>query len=869
MIPILYNNYEYYFADNGIGRLAEATSCTVEEERNGPFELTMEYPMSGAHFADLQLGRYIYCRHSDKLDKQAFEIYNIEKTMEGMVTVHARHISYKLNKVVIEPYTTNGIVSALSGLENHSMNTNQFTFWTDKTTSGTFTVNEPTSCRSLLGGTAGSILDVFGGGEYEFDMWTVKLHAARGSDSGVTVRYGKNLTSLVSKEDNASVVSGIAPFWRGSDDTMVTLPEGVIYASSAPGVTAPYTDESKAKYVDESDNVYEAIYVPDGVTPVDFSQDFQDAPTVAQLRAKANSWLANNAAIFPDTNITISFVALWQTPEYANVAPLQRVGLCDTISVFYPKLGVSAKAKVVKVKYDVLLERYESMEVGNVRTSLYEMVTQAAAAAVDVRGVSYNDLTNAINHATELIKGGLGGYVVMNGDANGYPEEILIMDTPDISTAVNVIRMNKNGIGFSTTGYYGNYTTAWTIDGAFNADFITAGTMSANRIKGGTLQLGGTSNGNGVLEVYNGSGTQIGYWDNTGIHITSGDLNIGNGNFTVSNTGAYRSQNTTALGTEWLSINESVIKGGLNSSEDGILDLSAQYTDQTRHVALTSLTSDVNIDSARDIVSIAEKKITNRAKDGNIINTASGDIEANATGANYVKTQNGNIYVQAGLAQGNTSANLYLRAANKIYVNSPDTGMTARSLIDMIYPVNSIYMSVVNQNPAQLFGVGTWVRIAKGEFLIGVSEGEYDAESEGGSFYHKHQFGQDQQDPTSTNLTGAATGSTGGPSTTYTGATTLGTNHIPSHTHGLYTSASLSGYGLIEDANAQFKGQVIVTTTSANKSSTDSAGGGSAHSHTLNSHTHSLNSHTHTLPGTDLADSTPPYFAVYMWKRTA
>ena len=110
---------------------------------------------------------------------------------------------------------------------------NPFTFWTDKTTQAAFSVETPASIRSLLGGSQGSILDVYGG-EYEFDRWTVRLWNQRGQDSGVTIRYGKNLTDLQQDENISNVATGVYPYWKsaGEDATLVELPEKIV---NAPG----------------------------------------------------------------------------------------------------------------------------------------------------------------------------------------------------------------------------------------------------------------------------------------------------------------------------------------------------------------------------------------------------------------------------------------------------------------------------------------------------------------------------------------------------------------------------------------------------------------------------------------------------------
>ena len=98
-------------------------------------------------------------------------------------------------------------------------------------------------------------------------------------------------------------------------------------------------------------------------------------------------------------------------------------------------------------------------------------------------------LQSAIANSTALITGNHGGYVILHdSDGNGEPDEILIMDTPSIDTAVNVWRLNKNGFGFSSTGYDGTYGTAITADGSIVASFITSGLMRGDRIEAGTLE---------------------------------------------------------------------------------------------------------------------------------------------------------------------------------------------------------------------------------------------------------------------------------------------------------------------------------------------------------------------------------------------
>ena len=494
MIPILYEATETNFTSNGVCRLAEATECHVIEERNGEYELTLTYPITGKYYDKIQEGMYIAATHDDKSDRQPFRIYRRSAPLNGLVQFFGHHISYALNNIILNPITATSAADAFDQMETDTVTTNPFTMWTDVTTSGDFKSETPSSIRSALGGKRGSILDVYGG-EYEWDMLTVKLHAQRGLDTDVTIRYGKNLTDLTQVIDAGGLYNAIVPYWFGTvndTDTLITLPEHYVAAN---GVTNPV------------------------MVVKDFSNEWQDAPTVAQLRSRASSFLSSNRPWIPNENIKISFVQLWQTEEYKDVAVLQRLSLCDRVNVYYPALGITAEGvKIIKTNYNVLLDRYDEMELGDARSSFADtLINPLENAITEAAQTSKSFLQKAIDHATKLITGGLGGHIVFMYDADGKPTEMLVMDTEDVDTAVHVLRINVNGIGFSSNGVNGPFTSAWTLDGQFVADFITAGTMLANRIKGGTLSLGGVDNGNGVLVVYDANGYEIGRWDKEGI----------------------------------------------------------------------------------------------------------------------------------------------------------------------------------------------------------------------------------------------------------------------------------------------------------------------------------------------------------------
>lgn len=493
MTPILYRSDETLFTSNGLGRLDECLRCIVTEERNGIFECEFDYPVNGRMYPEIIIGRIVGATHDDTGDIQPFDIYATSEPIDGVVTFYAHHISYRLSNVILTPFSASTCASALAGMKTHTMNPNPFAFWTDKSVSAHFAVDVPASVRSMLGGTAGSILDVYGKGEYRFDKFDVRLYTNRGSNNGVSIRYGLNMSDFRRDVNTSGSYSAVAPYWKSSEGgTIITLPELFIAAAEAPTTVVPWTDENGTEITDHDGTLLEFNHADIRLIPLDLSNDFTEQPTVDQLRALATKRLNNSGAWIPDENINIDFVQLWQTEEYENVAALQRVALCDRVNVYFSALGLSAmNIEVIKIVYNVLLDRYDKMELGEPSTSFADIIRENVATLVNTNYPTKSALDAAIDHATQLIAGNLGGYVVMNLNADGQPEELLIMDTPDIATAVNVWRFNKNGLGHSHSGYNGPFNDiALTADGKINASMITAGALNASLIQAGIITDG-------------------------------------------------------------------------------------------------------------------------------------------------------------------------------------------------------------------------------------------------------------------------------------------------------------------------------------------------------------------------------------------
>ena len=459
----------YYAADseikgNGVGALRDALYCTVTEERNGSYELEMGYPVSGKHYSELTLRGLICAKPNPYSEEQYFRVYKISRPINGQVVISAQHISYDLCGVPVAPYTAGTAAQALDRLKSQATVECPFEFWTDLSTTANFAATVPSSLRSLLGGIDGSILDVYGG-EYEWDNYTVKLHSERGTDRGVSIRYGKNLTDLTQEENCTNVYTGVYPYWADSAGAVTQISTGPV--------------------VDVPENQYSFTRV----LLLDLSQDYTERPTDEQLKQSALSYIKANKIGVPKVSLKLSYAQLEQTVEYKGKALLERVGLCDTVHVTFGRLGVDATAKVIKTTYNVLLDRYDSVELGTPRSNLASTIVGIEKSTKTEVDKTKSALQQAVDQATKLITGNLGGYVVLHSSAgNDTPDELLVMDQPDINTATKVWRWNLSGWGYSSTGYAGPYRLAATMDGAINADFITAGTLNAEIIKAGILK---------------------------------------------------------------------------------------------------------------------------------------------------------------------------------------------------------------------------------------------------------------------------------------------------------------------------------------------------------------------------------------------
>ena len=333
--PRLYPPTAAAWDTNGLGALSDCISCVVEETLNGPFELEMQYRLNGLHYADITLRSIILAKPNPTARPQPFRVYKISRPINGVVTINAQHLSYDLSGIVIEPFNAPSLASALEGMKTNAVTDNPFEYETDKTVIGDFVVSYPSSARSLVAGQRGSLLDTYGG-ELEFDRYQVKLWAHRGKDNGVTIRYGKNMTDVNQEEDGSGVYTGVYPYW--------------------------YSEEEGSADLGNSYVPVEGEFDFTRILLLDLTEEFENKPTAEELTQKAQEYISNHDPGVPTISTTVSW---YQSREF-----VENVNLGDVVGVYFSRLGISAKAKIVKTRYNALQNRYESVDIGSVRSSI-------------------------------------------------------------------------------------------------------------------------------------------------------------------------------------------------------------------------------------------------------------------------------------------------------------------------------------------------------------------------------------------------------------------------------------------------------------------------------------------------------------------
>ena len=372
MIPILYEKTETAFDSNGLGRLRDAIECKVTEERNGIYECDFQYPVDGAHFNDIRIGRIIGVTHDESDDIQPFDIVSYEKPINGVVSFHCVHISYRQSYLTVTGSSIQSLADAFDLLADAEPE-NPFSYQTDKTTVAYMSAadGKPHTVRSLLGGTEGSILDAYGG-EYEWNKFTVILHNQRGVQRDFKIRYGVNMTEYNEDTDSEGTYQSVIPFWTDGTTTII--------GDKQTGSQSTVTGRGET-------------------VPLDVTDKFEEQPTKAQVEAMGLSVLNSKNTALPTQTISVSFIRL-QDLGYEGLGSLLQCKLCDTIGVIFPDYGQEGQFKIVKTVWNVLEDRFEEMDLGDLSISLSEALGVGSGTSVSGGGGGATTVSVHVNSTT-------------------------------------------------------------------------------------------------------------------------------------------------------------------------------------------------------------------------------------------------------------------------------------------------------------------------------------------------------------------------------------------------------------------------------------------------------------------------------------
>lgn len=495
---ILHDKKNNNWSSLGIGPLSDALNPLVSRERNGMYELTFKYPVKAPLFKELKVGRWVVADAGPSIQSQSqrFEIAEITKPINGVVTVYCEHYRYQLLRSIVKvgsAFSNIPAQTALNQLRDRMEPKGDFTFYSDILTRSSIDFTDPSrfgSAQEALGGTRGSVLDNFGG-EYVFNNNQVRLMAQAGTEKNVIIAYGKNLTDInqeESIENTYTSVYGWAKVGNGNDEKIIALPETYI------------------------DSEYVGNYTQRRIQMVDFSD--KEPKDVATLRTLIQAYIKNNKVGIPKVSIKTKYVDLASSVMDEQLKTLETIDLCDWVTVVFNELDINTSAQIVKTLWNVTLDKYESVELGEARTD-FAKVLDNSQSDVDKINDKVDWLEKAQQEASDIIKNPGKGHVVIYPSL-ADPQEILIMDTMDINTTKKIWRWNAGGLGFSSTGYNGTYELAMTNNGAIVADRITTGTLRAIDIIGVNItgsvfetlgSAGKITIQDGRITFYNNSGT--------------------------------------------------------------------------------------------------------------------------------------------------------------------------------------------------------------------------------------------------------------------------------------------------------------------------------------------------------------------------
>ena len=608
----LYDKNETDFTHNGICIL-KPLEATVTEELNGDYSLKITMPRWKK---EIEIEQII--KVPTPKSQQLFRVYNSDIDMLGNQIFYARHIFYDLLDYFIEDTRPSG--SGALAISKILENT-PFTGTSDITEQGTAYYQMMNPVKAILGAD-NAFIEVWGG-ELERDNFNVRMKNHLGTDRGVSIRYRKNLTGLRLQTDLSGVYTKIMPTGlQENGQTLLKLPEKYI---SSPLIN---------NYINEKTT---RIHYSD----IAISEDVSEAEALEQLRNAAKQEFENGIDK-PQITATVEFIPLQDTEEYKDFAALESVYLGDTVKIFHKDLNIELEAQVIEYEFDTLSKRYNKVILGNANPKYGDTQKKYVEKQKEETTTA---LEQAIINATQLITGNQGGYIVMSPSEK--PQEIFIMDTPDMTTARKVWRWNLSGLGYSSTGINGPFALAMTMDGTIVADFITAGTINGALIKAGSVESGSLSQEykKSVTDAINSSANEV----TQAFQVADGQV-LSTVNNTLSNYSTTTQMNSA--------ITQSANKISSDVSATYLSKTSASNTYATK-TSLTQTASEINTGVA--------KKVNNSDFATKITQNAYSVRVAWNNNSNYIQLEAGQLAIYNGSVSTSQKRAVFDENGNHFY----------------------------------------------------------------------------------------------------------------------------------------------------------------------------------------------------------
>lgn len=480
----VYESNKKIFNHNGL-KVLHPRKCDVFKEDNGDYYIELEDTIDNIDY--YQANMIIKCPTPFPEGKQLFRIINPE-IKNNYIYIKARHVYFDTsNYIILDNYIVDK--NCNYALEHLNSNTDKLSPFT--TSSNINTLSTYRCVRKSLEEAINTVIERWGG-HLVRNNFNISILDEIGIDRGVQIKYSKNLKELKVNENWDDVVTKLLPV--GKDGLL--LPE---------------------KYITLEEQLYDipftkVISFEQELERDDYSSDddYTNA-LIVDLRNKANIYLENNK--LPKVNYSLS----------ANLNYITDVG--DAVYLEHPKIKLALKTNVISVKYDVISQRFKSIEFGNFKNSLKSLIQNVNKVASDTAKEESEKvktiLQDNLNQSTDLLWSVLNkGYVIKEEN------RILVVDKLPLNEAQNCLLFNYLGIGFSNTGVNGTFTSAWRIDGTLDMQNINVINLTADLIKGGVLRLGGINNSNGLLELYDENSKKLASIDKNGLIFGNEDSKI-------------------------------------------------------------------------------------------------------------------------------------------------------------------------------------------------------------------------------------------------------------------------------------------------------------------------------------------------------